>query len=169
MEKAPSPRRKTPQASGCARGSDARALLSVVSHSNQPAPRSRQTAARSGAFGADRKHLLQLVGRRDFELIVAAVGGLLVRSPALKDRRMPEAIALEMVVLHFGNPLDAQRLPRHVLAGAPAALRSRHAARLRLGPPPPPPRPFAPGMVLQRVLPQWRQFLHELLAHGHRE
>src|SRR5712664_1876760 len=167
MEKAPSPRRETPQASGCARGSDARALLGVVSHSHKPAPRSRQTAARSGAFGADRKHLLQLVGRCDLELIVAAVAGLLVGAPPLECRRMSEAIALEMIVLHFGNPLDAQRLPRHVLAGAPATLRSPHAARLRLGPPPPPPpppRPFAPGMVLQRVLPQWRQFLHELLA-----
>src|SRR5947209_18951735 len=102
------------------------------------------------------EHLLQLVGRRDFELIVAAVAGLFVRPPPLKDRRMPEAITLEMVVLHLGDPLDAQWLPRHILDCAPASLRARHAAGLRLTT-----RPVTPGVVLQGVLPQRRQFLHE--------
>src|SRR3989442_1394050 len=74
------------------------------------------------------KHLLQLVGRRDFELIVAAVAGLFVGPPPLEYRRMPEPITLEVIVLHFCDALDAQRLPRHVLPCAPATLR---APRLR--------------------------------------
>src|SRR2546425_10194440 len=110
------------------------------------------------------KHLLQLVGRRDFELIVAAIAGLFVGPPSLEYRRMPEPIALDMVVLHLRDPVDAQWLPRHILACAPAALRARHAAGLRLST-----RPFPPGVVLQGVLPQRCQFLHELLAHCHRE
>ena len=72
---------------------------------------------------------LELVGRRDFELIVAAVLRPLVGPPAQEDRRVAEAIALHVVVLHLADALDPQRLPRQVLAGAPAALRAGHAAR----------------------------------------
>ena len=40
---------------------------------------------------------------------------------------MAEAIALQVVVLHLAHALDAQRLPRQILAGAPAALPAGHA------------------------------------------
>ena len=33
-------------------------------------------------------------------------------TPAEEDRRVPESIALHMVVLHFTDALDAKRLPR---------------------------------------------------------
>ena len=42
---------------------------------------------------------------------------------------MAEAIALHVVVLHLAHALDPQRLPRQILAGAPAALAAGHAAR----------------------------------------
>ena len=77
---------------------------------------------------------------------------------------MAEAIALQVVVLHLADALDAQRLPRQILAGAPAALRAGHAVDLgrRLG-------PLAPRMALERVHAQRRQLLGQLLAHRHRE
>ena len=49
---------------------------------------------------------------------------------------MAEAVALQVVVLHLAHALDAQRLPRQVLARAPAALAARAcAARPRPSPP----------------------------------
>ena len=77
---------------------------------------------------------------------------------------MAEAIALQVVVLHFAHSLDAQRLPGEVLARAPATLPAGHAAAPRIGL-----RPRAPGVLLQRVLAQRLELPHELLAHGHRE
>ena len=68
----------------------------------------------------------------DLELIVAAVARRLVGTPAQEDRRVAEAIALHVVVLHLAHALDPQRLPRQILAGAPAALAARHARRRRL-------------------------------------
>src|SRR3989304_2551088 len=53
-----------------------------------------------------------------------------------------------MIVLALAHPFDAQRLPGEILARAPAALPTRHAAKLarfRL-------RPYAPGMMLEGVL-----------------
>src|SRR6185369_14978254 len=75
------------------------------------------------------ENILQLVGLRNFELVVAAILRRLLRSPAQEDRRMPEAIALQMIVFYFADALDAQRLPREILARAPPALRSGHASR----------------------------------------
>ncbi len=77
---------------------------------------------------------------------------------------MTEAIALQVVVLHLAHALDAERLPGEILAGAPTALPSGHAAALRVGL-----RPRPPGMLLQRVLAEWRELFHELPAHRHRE
>src|SRR5712671_5644281 len=92
------------------------------------------------------EHLLELVSRCDFQLIVTAGLGFLVRPPTLEDRRVAEPIAFHMIVLHLAHALDPERLPREVLAGAPAALSARHAARfgLRAG-------PLPPGMTLQSV------------------
>ena len=85
------------------------------------------------------EHLRELVSGRDLELIVAAVGRLLVRAPALEDRGVTEAIALQVVVLHLADALDAQRLPREILARAPAALPAGHplSRRSRRRPPTP--------------------------------
>src|SRR5262245_29867991 len=69
--------------------------------------------------------LRELVRSGDLQLIVPAVGWLFVRTPALKGGRMPEPVALEMVVLHLADALDPQRLPRQILAGAPTAVAAR--------------------------------------------
>src|SRR5439155_26165907 len=74
--------------------------------------------------------LLELVGSRDFELIIAAVVRWLVRPPPQKQRRMAKAPSLQVVVLDLANPLDSQRLPRKILARAPAALGAGHADEL---------------------------------------
>src|SRR5258705_3981746 len=94
------------------------------------------------------KHLLQLVRRGDFKLIVAAVFRLLVGAPAQEDGGVPEAVALHVVVLHLAHALGSKRFPREILPGAPAALPAGHApalVALRV-------RPFAPGMLLERLL-----------------
>ncbi len=71
--------------------------------------------------------LLELVRSRDLELIVPAVLRPLVRPPSQKDRRVPEPIPLQVVVFHLAHALDAHRLPRQILPGAPAALTAGHA------------------------------------------
>ena len=88
----------------------------------------RSRAARPGRRAqAVREDPGQLGGRSDLELVVAAVRRRLVGPPAQEDRGVPEPVALEVVVLHLADALDAQRLPRHVLARAPAALGAGHA------------------------------------------
>ena len=121
------------------------------------------TAAGAGSAGSGRRRrrlgerqrgrrgraedLLELVRRRDLELIVAAVARRLVGPPAQKDRRVAEAIALQVVVLHLADALDAQRLPRQILARAPAALPARHARRLA----PPASAHSRHGMAVERA------------------
>src|SRR6476660_9262679 len=85
------------------------------------------------------KDLGELGRRGDVELVVAAVGRLLVGAPAQKARRVTEAIALEVIVFHFADALDAQRFPGEILARAPAAVAAGHAhgAVHHLGPMPP--------------------------------
>ncbi len=101
--------------------------------------------------------LRELVRRRDLELIVAAVVRLPVGPPAQEHRRVPEAIALQVVVLHLAHALDPQRLPRQILAGAPAALPAGHAlpSPLRRR------RPLAPRMSSSASLAQRRQLLRQ--------
>src|SRR4029078_1377502 len=108
--------------------------------------------------------LLELVRTRDLELIVSAVVRGPIAAPSLEDGSVAEPRALHVVVAYLAHALDSQRLPRQVLARAPPALSSRHArARFaRVG-------PLAPGMSLERVLPQRRQLLDELPARVHRE
>ena len=126
--------------------------------------RDANAAARSGDAGQPKsrgpENLLQLVRRRDFELVVAAVARRLVRPPAQKVGRVTKAVALQVIVFDFAHPLDAQRFPRQVLAGGPAALRARHARAcvrfLAL--------PIAPRMILHRVLAQRLELLRELPA-----
>src|SRR5690606_6765114 len=97
-----------------------------------------------------REDAIEVVGVRHLELVVAAVGRPPVGPPAQERRGVAEAVALEMVVSDLADALDPQRLPRQVLAGAPAALPARHAraaATLRAG-------PVTPRMRVERVLAQ---------------
>src|SRR5687767_9613822 len=67
------------------------------------------------------KDPLELVRRRDLELVVAAVARRFVRAPAHELRGMPEPIALHMVVRDLHHALGPQRLPSQILAAVPAA------------------------------------------------
>jgi hypothetical protein len=123
-----------------------------------------QPFTRLGSSGRP-EDLGELVRRRDLELIVAAVLRRLVEPPSLKDRRVAEAIALHVIVLHFADPLDPQRFPRQVLARAPPALSTRHACRLRGS------RdcPFAPRVILERARAQRLEILRQLPPRRHVE
>src|SRR5207249_6675678 len=98
----------------------------------------------------------QLGGRGELELIVTAVGGALVRPPPHEDRRVAEAVPLQVVVLHLAYALDPQGLPREVLALARPALASRHSPRPfeRAG-------PLPPGMTGERVRAQRGELLRQ--------
>ena len=96
--------------------------------------RRRASPSAEPALGVEDRR--QLVRRSDLELVVATVSGLAIRSPPQKRRRVPEAIALQVIVLHLTDPLDPQRLPRQILAGGPPALRAGHALRLGRSRPP---------------------------------
>src|SRR5262249_26079398 len=85
--------------------------------------------------------LLELVRRRDLELTVSALARRLVGAPALEHRRVAEAWTLHVVVLDLAHALDAQRLPRQVLARAPSTLTAWHSRALAVYD-----RPVAPRM-----------------------
>src|ERR1700730_13903982 len=108
--------------------------------------------------------LLELVRSRDLELVVAAVTRPLVWPPPKKDCRVPEAPSLQVVVFDLADPLDPQRLPRKILAGAPAALASGHPGELAASL-----RPVSPRMVRQGSFSQGCELQDELLARRHRE
>ena len=102
----------------------------------------------ASALRARPEDLAELERRRLLELVVAAVGRLLVGAPALERRAVAEAVALEVVVGDLGDSFHAKRLPRQVLAPIPA--------RRRAGQPLPgglrglgPLGPFAPRMPVQ--------------------
>src|SRR6185503_19582933 len=115
-----------------------------------PAERAGRAAPGSGAARPRREDALELVGAGHLELGVAAVLRLLVGTPAQEDRGVAEAVALHVVVLHLAHALDAQRLPRQVLARAPAALGAGHAARFRGRSGPVAPRMRLHGVLAQR-------------------
>ena len=126
----------------------------------------RSIRAASAPTATRAEDLLELVRRRDLELIVAAVGRRLVGPPAQEHRRVAEAVALHVVVLHLAHALDAQRLPRQILAGAPAALAAGHARQS----PAPAPRPTrATGCSSSASLAQRRELRGQLLPPRHRE
>src|SRR5258708_31238951 len=77
--------------------------------------------------------LLQFVRGDHLELIVAAIFGLFVGPPPQKRCGVPEAIALQVVVLDLADPLDAERLPRQILSRAPPALAARHPRHIATG------------------------------------
>src|SRR5437879_2893046 len=118
-----------------------------------------------GAVQRRAEDLFELVRRRDFELIVPAVARPLVRPPSDKYGRVAKAPSLEVVVLHFADPLDPQGFPRKILARAPAALASWHARELAGASP----RPVAPRVILEGALSQRGKLQGQLLARRHRE
>ena len=81
-------------------------------------------------------------GARRLELVVAAGRGRLVRAPALERRRVPEPVALQVVVGDLDDALGAERLPRQVLAAVPARRRAWQPLAGGLGVAQP--RPFGP-------------------------
>src|SRR5882724_10480962 len=85
------------------------------------------SATISGLSACAPKNRCQLVRRNHFELRIRAVARLLVRAPSAKMRHVPEASALHVLISDFHHQLGPQRLPRQVLALAPAALATRHA------------------------------------------
>src|SRR6185369_17397557 len=89
---------------------------------------------------------------------------LLVGTPAQKDRCVTEPVALQVVVLHFADALDAQRFPRKILAAAPAALRTGHPLRALVSL-----RPVSPRMAGHRVAAKRFELGGKLAAHRHRE
>jgi hypothetical protein len=81
-------------------------------------------------------------------------------TPPQEDRRVPKPIALQVVVLHFRDALRADRLPRQILPGAPAALATGHACRpvlLRVFLSP-------PRVTVERISSERRQLTGEFLA-----
>lgn len=58
-----------------------------------------------------RKDSGQFLGWDHLKLIVRAVGGLLIRSPAAKLRGVTEARSLHVIVGNFDYKFGAQRLP----------------------------------------------------------
>src|SRR5262249_21196545 len=109
--------------------------------------------------------LLELVSLRDLELAVATVARAPVGPPAEEHGGVPEPVALQVVILDLAHPLDAQRLPREVLARAPSALAAGHPRRLAAVHI----RPAAPGMVVERALAEGCQLDGELSPPLHRE
>src|SRR5215831_13721209 len=81
----------------------------------------------TGSAAGRREDRAELGRRSDLQLVVAAILGPPVRSPAQERRRVTEAVALQVVVLDLAHALDAQGLPGEVLACAPAALSAGHA------------------------------------------
>src|ERR1043165_1415801 len=96
--------------------------------------------ANSAAAGENRR---QFLGWNNFELLIRAVGGLLVWAPTSKMRHVPESACLHMLVRDFHNEFGPQRLPRKIFALAPAALDTRHALAGRI----------FPGSMLSPLLP----------------
>src|SRR5262245_32973159 len=94
----------------------------ICGRSRRRSTRTRIHGSPAGLLPVARRaeHLLDLERHRDVELIVPAVARLPVGTPSQEDRRMAEAIALQVVVLHFAHAFDAQRLPREILSRAPA-------------------------------------------------
>src|SRR5947208_16880838 len=79
----------------------------------------RSSAATENGFEFLRRHYL--------ELRIGAIARLLVGTPPAKLGRVPETIALHMIVGDFDDQFRTQRLPRKVLALAPSALAARNA------------------------------------------
>src|SRR4051812_23057799 len=127
-----------------------------------PTLRDAYIVKRSSGLGlsAGREDLRQLLRRHNLELLVGAILRFLVCAPATELRSVTETIALHVIVGDLEHELGTHRLPRQILAAAPATLTTRHPMRrvvvLRKI------RPIAPRVILQRVLAIGLEHLHEL-------
>src|SRR5215469_12060385 len=98
-----------------------------------------------------RKDRGQFLRGNHLELSIRTIRRLLVRSPAPKLCRVPEAISLHVIVGDFDHQFRAQRFPRKVLALTPSALPAGHALRtvsqshMNFG-------PSLPWMIYQSIL-----------------
>src|SRR6185369_16035984 len=101
---------------------------------------------------------LDFMRRHDLQLLISAVAWLLITSPPSKLRRVPEAIALHVLVSNLNHKLNSQRLPRQILPRTPATLCTGYPFRKIIT------RPFFPRMIGERVLPVRLQKLHQLDA-----
>jgi hypothetical protein len=89
---------------------------------------------------------------------MTTVARRLVGPPTKERRRVAEAVAFQVVVLHLADALGAQWLPREVLLATLAALRARHPLRVAddgLG-------PVAPWMLVQRAVAERRELVEQL-------
>src|SRR5207247_5276490 len=130
---APPPGRASASTSSTSPGACARRRSRSI-----PTPRPRSRAAGTAtSLRRPSEDLGELGGRSDLELIVAALRRPFVGTPAHEGGRMPEAGALQVVVLHLADALDPERLPGEVLALAPAAGGARHPSPSLQGPGPP--------------------------------
>src|SRR5438046_6580299 len=106
---------------------------------------------------------LQFVGRCDLQLVVAAVLGALIGTPAYELRSVAEASSLHVIIRDLADALNPQWFPTQVLAAIPAARRAGQALPFRvslfLGL-----RPPAPRMSFKRTLAQRRQLGDALSA-----
>src|SRR5207237_6387911 len=111
--------------------------------------------------GTRAENSLQLVGRRDLQLIVTTVLRAFVGAPANKLCGVPKAGSLQVIVRHLADALGPHRLPAQVLAAIPAARRTGQAQplgvclRLSLS-------PAAPGVAVERALAERRELDDEL-------
>src|SRR6266478_5860738 len=121
----------------------------------------RRIASRSTGSAAIGKNRRQLVWRNHLELSIRTVARVLVGAPFSKLRQVTEAGTLHVLVGDFNYQLGPQRLPRQVLALAPAALATRHAMPIGafsgcvL-------RPALPGVIGERVLAIGREVFYQL-------
>src|SRR5207248_2326851 len=137
-------------------------------YAKQPGDPTPRPPSRAAGTATSLRHpsedLGELGGRSDLELIVAAVRRPFVGTPAHEGGRMPEAGALQVVVLHLADALDPERLPGEVLALAPAAGGARHPSPSLPGAGPLPPRVRHEGVLAQRS-----ELLREPPSRRHRE
>src|SRR5689334_8479828 len=116
-------------------------------------------------LAAGGKNSRQLHRWNHFELRVGALLRRFVEPPSPELRHVTETSALHVLVGNFDDQFGAQRLPRKVLALAPAALAARHsmsAGALDVG-------PQLPGVIHERVFSIWGEEFDQLTAFLPRE
>src|SRR5262245_17481147 len=102
-------------------------------------PPKRAAAAKIGRPTSPLEDRRQLQRGYDFQLCVGAILRALICPPPAEMRHVAEATSLHVLVRDLHHQLDPQRLPRKILAHAPATLHPRHTLSLRT-------RPFLPRM-----------------------
>src|SRR5713101_1917872 len=121
----------------------------------------RPVSAPSRSCLSATENLLQLHGHWYVELRVGARCRIAVGAPVHEACGVAEAVALEVLVRHFGDQLDTDRLPAQILAAGPATLGARPALRRIAGISFCPP---APRVFVERAGAVRRQLLQQLFA-----